>query len=375
MKTEWQAQVEPTPLERRLRARLRHVSIGSCLSFEQLLTLARQGHHAPNYHTLMQHVITCRECRQMVLQARALVQAQRPSWARWLQRLALLRPLMWAPAAGVAALALAFFLWQGREANQRIAENPTGNAGEPSVSIAQHDTSPTSMGGTQSGTALPQLADSRLTQPEPERPPAPPSQRELQQAAQYPSFVGNAVKLLSQAAATLGNRSASNTVTPWLEFIQPDLQRNISILPQTRRFQWTPVAEASGYLFILRRTDGDTIAQATLAADKNEFTLDAPLPPAQYEVRIVAQLPDQARTLRREFYVLNPEQQQRYAWAQQYAEKSPLLSAAVFYQIDRFEDALRCVERAARKYPNDPQVDLWRRVVQLRINLRLGEYD
>ncbi|MCS7301534.1 MAG: hypothetical protein NZ556_08295, partial [Fimbriimonadales bacterium] len=370
-----QSQAQRTPLERRLAARLKNTPVGECLSLEQILTLVREGRRAPNYYALMQHVITCTECRQAVLQARALVQAQRPSWARWLQRLALPRPLIWAPAVGVATVLLLFFVsYQRNPSQQQLALQPTNRQAEPAVSVAPHDAAGTTADTTRSGTAHPRVADSRLAQPPQERPPAPLSSDELQQAARYPSFVRDAVQILSQAAATLGMRSVPDAAAPPLEFTQPDLQRNISVMSQNRRFQWKPVPEALGYQFVLRRVNGSILAETTLGADQTEFTLDAPLPPAQYEVRLVAQLPDKTLSLRREFYVLNAELQQRYEWAQRHAEKSPLLCAAVFYQIDRFEDALRCIERAVQKYPNDPRVNRWREVIQTRLNLRLGEY-
>ncbi|MCS7272615.1 MAG: hypothetical protein NZ550_00510 [Fimbriimonadales bacterium] len=374
MSTERHTQPERTPLERRLAARLKSAPIGECLSFEQILALARQGRRAPGYHTLMQHVITCAECRQAVLQARALVRAQRPAWARWLQQLATLRPLVWAPAVGVAVLALVFLLWYGRGTKQQqLAANLPARE-MPSVAAAQPE-APRAPADTRRSVAVsPRLAEARPAVPAPQRAFLPPSQRELQQAAKYPSFVGSAVQLFTQVAATLGKRSAPEAAAPPIEFIQPDLQRNLSIPPRTRRFQWKPVAEASSYLFFLKRVGGGIVAQATLNADQNEFTLEAPLPPAQYEVHLVAQLPSRALSLRREFYVLFPELQQRYEWAQQHAEKLPLLSAAVFYEIDRFEDALRCIERAAQKYPNDPLVAQWRRIIQIRISLRVGEY-
>ncbi|MDW8105935.1 MAG: hypothetical protein RMK45_00490 [Armatimonadota bacterium] len=374
MRAERQMQTGRTPLERRLAAHIKNTPIGECLSFEQILALARQGRHVPSYHALMQHVITCAECRRAVLQARALVRAQRPAWTRWLQRLAVPRPLAWAPAVSIAVLALVFLFWYGRGTKQQqLAANPTIHEA-PSVATVQ-PSAPHALADTERPVAVPpRLAEARPTPPPSQRAPVPSSQHELQQAARYPSFVDSAVQLLTQAAATLGKRSVPAVATPPLEFVQPDLQRNVSILPQTRHFQWKPVAEAIGYLFILRRVGGGTVAQATLNANQNEFTLETPLSPAQYEVHLVAQLPSHTLSLRREFYVLPPKAQRRYEWAQQHAEKSPLLSAAVFYEIDRFEDALRCIERAAQKYPNDPLVAQWRKVIQTRISLRTSEY-
>ncbi len=76
-----------TPLERRLAARLRHAPTGPCLDFEQLTELARRGRRTPDYHALMLHIVSCPACRRSYLQTRAIVQAQRPRWWQWLQRL------------------------------------------------------------------------------------------------------------------------------------------------------------------------------------------------------------------------------------------------------------------------------------------------
>ncbi|MDW8106900.1 MAG: hypothetical protein RMK45_05405 [Armatimonadota bacterium] len=70
---------------------------------------------------------------------------------------------------------------------------------------------------------------------------------------------------------------------------------------------------------------------------------------------------------------MNAEQLQQLAWARQHACEKPLLCAAVFYQIDRYAEALVCLERAARRYTDDPLVARWRAVVQQRIQQRACE--
>lgn len=371
-----------TPIERRLAARLRNAPIGECLSFEQVVTLARRGRRAPGYHEQMLHAISCPACRQMVLQVRALIRAQRPRWMHWLQQLSLPRPLVWAPASGVAAIALAFFLWQGRGGEQNIASlPPTDTRGEPSASVVQSEPLDAPPGSSRSTDSPPRLVDTRSTppgasaRPRKPTPPAPPSsQRELQLAQQLPAFVRDAIDLLQQATA-FATRSAPISAAPWLEFVQPDLQRNSSITADTLRFQWSPVPDAQGYRFVLRRADGGVVAEANLNAERTEYALNEPLEAGQYEITLtVMTSAEPARTLRRKFYVLDAEHERMYQWARQRADTLPLLSAAVFYQIDRYEDALRCIERAAQKYPNDERVSKWRKVIQTRIDTRVGEF-
>jgi hypothetical protein len=366
---------ERTPLERRLATRLKGAAIGECLSFEQLISLARRGRRAPEYYTLMPHVISCPACRKAVLQARALVQAQRPSLARWLQRLALPRPIVWAPALGVVALA--FFLWRNGSAPQnQIATQPPTDS-EPSVVVAQPERAGEPQAESRPVESDPRIAEARPKPPaSPRAPltPAPPtSQRELQVARQLPAFVREAVSLVNQAAA-LTTRSAPAPAKPAIEFLQPDLQHNGSLTNDTVRFQWLPVSGAQGYRFTLQRADGGVVATADLNAEQTEYTLSAPLQAGEYEIAISAVMSESpTRTLRRQFYVLDAAQQRRYEWAQQHADELPLLSAAVFYSIDRYADALSSVEAAARKYPNDKRVSQWRKLIEARLNLQAGE--
>jgi hypothetical protein len=322
------------------------------------MTLARRGRRSPDYYALMPHVISCPACRRAVLQARALVQAQRPSLARWLQRLALPRPIVWAPALGVVALA--YFLWRNGSAPQnQIATQPPTDS-EPSVVVAQPERT-----DEPQAESRPVESDSRIAEVRPKPPasprapvtPEPPtSQHEVQIASQLPAFVREAVSLVNQAAA-LTTRSAPAPAKPAIEFLQPDLQHNGSLTNDTVRFQWSPVSGAQGYRFTLQRANGGVIAAAELNAEQTEYILNAPLQAGEYEIAISAAMSESlTSTLRREFYVLDAEQQRRYEWARQHADELPLLSAAVFYSIDRYADALNSIERAAQKYPNDKRV-------------------
>ena len=354
--------------------------MGECLSFDEVLTLARKGRRARNYYALMRHVVSCPACRRTVLQARALVRAQRPSVARWLQRWSFPRPQVWALSVGVAALALAFFLWHGRigEQNQVASLTTPDKSGEPLASVAT-STPATPLDDRAPADTAPRLADTRPSlPPAPPRTPAtlaaPSSQRELRMARQLPAFVREAVRLLNDSVV-FATRTAHTAATPWLEFVQPDLQRNCAITADTVHFQWSPVPDAESYQLTLRQVDGGIVAEAQLSAQQTSYALSEPLQVGQYEVVIsVIAAEKPARVLRRKFYVLDAEQQRAYEWAQSHAETLPLLSAAVFYLIDRDEDALRCIERAAQRYPDDERVRQWREVIQARITSRTAEF-
>ena len=99
------------PMERLLRRRLRNAPLGECLTFEQFLELAKRGRRAAGYYEQMTHIISCPACRRAYLELRVILQAQRPSLARWLSRLAIPRLPQWALATGFAGVVFAFAVW------------------------------------------------------------------------------------------------------------------------------------------------------------------------------------------------------------------------------------------------------------------------
>ena len=99
------------PMERLLRRRLRNAPLGECLTFEQFLELAKQGRRAAGYYEQMTHIVSCPACRRAYLELRVILQAQRPSLARWLSRLATPRLPQWALATGFAGVVFAFAVW------------------------------------------------------------------------------------------------------------------------------------------------------------------------------------------------------------------------------------------------------------------------
>ena len=350
-----------TPLERRLSRRLRHAPSGACLDFEQIVELARRGRRATDYYARMAHVISCPSCRRAYLQARQIIEAQRPSLVRWFKRFRLPITLTFAPATAVAAVVFAVMLWQPR-APQLV--------GEPSVIAATPD-SELPVVGILTGDAQPRTADSRL-----ETPPAPAASDELRLARQSPPFVASAVEWLQQSVAQITPRSGGQSQMPWLRLRTPDIESNSAIEPGVVVFEWTPVEDAKGYRLRLNQANrSEPIGDATLDAGQARLALDQPLRPGEYTLTIIVEQEGQSRVFQRDFYVLNESQQRALRWARENAEQYPLLSAAVFYENDRYTDALRCLERASKEYPNDRLVDQWRKQVESRIRQRLAEFE
>jgi len=119
--------MDKMPVERRLGQRLRNAPLGKCLTFEQFLELAKRRRHAAGYYEQMAHIVSCPACRRAHLQMRVILQARRPSLARWLSRLATPRLPQWALATGFAGVIFAFAVWAlypKPESNTLIASNP-----------------------------------------------------------------------------------------------------------------------------------------------------------------------------------------------------------------------------------------------------------
>jgi hypothetical protein len=130
------------PMERLLRRRLRNAPLGECLTFEQFLELAKQGRRAAGYYEQMTHIVSCPACRRAYLELRVILQAQRPSLARWLSRLATPRLPQWALATGFAGVVFAFAVWAlypKPASNTLIASNPPA----PKVHSGAQNNAPT----------------------------------------------------------------------------------------------------------------------------------------------------------------------------------------------------------------------------------------
>lgn len=352
-----------TPLERKLSRRLRHAPSGVCLDFEQVVELARRGRRAQGYYAHMAHIISCPACRRSYLQARRIIEAQRPSLVRWLRRLRFPMTLTLAPAMSAAAIALAFVLWQPR-APQHV--------GEPSVIAATPDAVPP-VGEAPTSDAQPRIADPRLSAPAALPPSA---QEELRRARQSPPFVASAVEWLQQSVAQLTLRSDEQSQTPWLRLRTPDIESNSAIEPGVVVFEWMPVDNAKGYrVRLIQANRAEPVVDVALEAGQTRLAFEQPLRPGEYTLTIVVEQEGRSRVFQRNFYVLSAEQQRALHWAHENAERYPLLSAAVFYENDRYTDALRCLERASREYPNDRLVAAWRKQVEARIRQRVAEFE
>jgi hypothetical protein len=360
MREIWQAH---TPLERKLSRRLRHAPSGVCLDFEQVVELARRGRRAQGYYAHMAHIISCPACRRSYLQARRIIEAQRPSLVRWLRRLRFPMALTLAPVVSAVAIMLAFVLWQTRVPQ---------NVGEPSVIAATLDAVPPA-GEAPTSDAQPRIADPRLSAPAALPPSA---QEELRRARQSPPFVASAVEWLQQSVAQLTLRSDEQSQTPWLRLRTPDIESNSAIEPGVVVFEWTPVDNAEGYrVRLIQANRAEPVVDVALEAGQTRLAFEQPLRPGEYTLTIVVEQEGRSRVFRRNFYVLSAEQQRALRWARENAERYPLLSAAVFYENDRYTDALRCLERASREYPNDRLVAAWRKQVEARIRQRVAEFE
>ncbi|MCX7992209.1 MAG: hypothetical protein N2651_00935, partial [Fimbriimonadales bacterium] len=225
----------------------------------------------------------------------------------------------------------------------------------------------------------PRLTDSRLKTP-PFSEPSPLSgvERELRSAEQYAPFVGAAIRLVMESVGIYTTRSTKQRTQPLLNLNHPDIEENASVEPDRIDFEWSSVEHALEYRLRLTRLDGDsqTVANVSLEPTQTRFSLGKSLSPGEYELVISVALADQLYTVRRTFYVLDSERLSQLQWARAHATTHPLLSTAVFYKIDRYGEALRCLkEHAARKYPDDPQVQHWLNLVQVRVEERRAEIE
>jgi hypothetical protein len=266
-----------------------------------------------------------------------------------------------APVVSAVAIMLAFVLWQTRVPQ---------NVGEPSVIAATLDAVPPA-GEAPTSDAQPRIADSRL-----ETPSAPAASDELRRARQSPPFVASAVEWLQQSVAQLTLRSDEQSQTPWLRLRTPDIESNSAIEPGVVVFEWTPVDNAKGYrVRLIQANRAEPVVDVALEVGQTRLAFEQPLRPGEYTLTIVVEQEGRSRVFRRNFYVLSTEQQRALRWARENAERYPLLSAAVFYENDRYTDALRCLERASREYPNDRLVAAWRKQVEARIRQRVAEFE
>ncbi|MEM2591649.1 MAG: hypothetical protein QXI60_03590 [Thermofilaceae archaeon] len=375
MRNELTEQNTRTPLEQQLGDYLRRHPEGECLDFDRFLELVRKGRRARDYHRLMRHIVACQACRLAYLQLRAIEEAQRPTLFAYFRS-----PFVWVPAASVATAALALVWWLFQPGKTHVAHQPPV-VSPPAGQVATRPPAP------KPPTVEPKLAPERphmeppaaasAERPSPEQSP---EQRELASLKRIEPFVREAARAFALLPA-VGVRAGEKTrPAPPIRFLQPDIESNAAI-PSTRPiFEWRPVQNAVGYRLQIRAIESDQEwLSVELDASQTRFSVPAEQalqPGAEYEVVLSALIEgDKRLTVRRRFLVLSAEQLHAWRWAREHAEQAPLLSAMVFYhQLDRYTDALACLQRARQKYPQDRRIQAWLKAVQQRIEQRQEEF-
>jgi hypothetical protein len=367
-----------TSLEKQLGTYLRQQPEGECLEFEELLMLVRRGHRARDHHRAMRHIAACPACRRAYLELRAIERMQTRGLSAWLRRF-VSRPSVWAPAVGVAVAAIALVWWLWMPRGTQIAQQPPRLA-HPEPPMASAPSEP------KRAPAPPRLADEtpRATKPPAEPPrPATPLERELASMGRVASFLREAAGAFT-AILTAGSRAidadAPNLQAPPIRLLEPDIERNAAIASTRPTFRWQPIEQAKGYQLQLREADSSRVLiETTLDATQTHYSLPSEARLArgsEYELVLTALREGvEPLTLRRRFSVLSDEQHKRWEWAQQHERTHPLLSAMVYYyHLDRYGDALRCLQRAKQRYPHDTEITRWLTLVEQRIRQREAEF-
>jgi hypothetical protein len=365
-----------TPLEKQLGAYLRQHPEGECLEFEELLTLARRGHRARDYHRAMRHIAACPACRRAYLELRAIERMQAHGLLARLRQL-WSPPTVWAPAVGVAVAAIALVWWLWMPRGTQIAQQPPRLA-HPEPPMASAPSEPK---------RAPHRPAWRMRRPEP--PSHLPSHHAL------PHRWSESLLLLKRWSRFSAKRQARsprcspagsirsrhpNLQAPPIRLLEPDIERNIAIAETRPTFRWQPVAQATGYTLQIREADSSRVlVETTLDATQTHYLLPPEATLArgdEYEIVLTALREGvEPLTLRRRFSVLSDEQHKRWEWAQRHERTHPLLSAMVYYyHLDRYGDALRCLQRAKQRYPHDTEIIRWLTLVEQRIRQREAEF-
>ena len=193
------------------------------------------------------------------------------------------------------------------------------------------------------------------------------------------AFVG---RLLSQGAESLSRTLASlaqgRTVRSGqdgrsiqqIRILQPNLSETDLLEDTTLTLRWSPVEDAVRYRLTLRHSDtGETLLEEELPATQTQFQLRSLASGDEYELILSAPRGERA-TLKTEirFRVMSEAQRAQLRWARQNASEAPLVAGLVFYQLERYQEALDALQRAQQKYPNDEAIT--RAVNNLRARTR-----
>ncbi len=365
-----------TPLEKQLGAEMREHAEGECLSFEQMWAVAQRGHQAPDYHRAMRHIAACSDCRRAYLELRAIEHMRRQESLRRVRQL-LGQHLAWVPAVGVAvaAVALAWWLWTPRS-TQIAQQSPILVRPEPPTTLVAPEPKGTS--------TTPRLANEtpRAIEPPTELPrPKTPLEREIASLKKIEPFIREAVSAFTALVAADGIRSDDrNLQAPPIRLLMPDIEQNAAIADTRPTFHWQPIEQATSYQLQIREAgSSQLLIETTLDRIQTHYGL----PPAatlarggKYELLIIAsQDGEEPITLQRRFRVLSEGERNKWEWAQRHERTHPLLSAMVYYyHLDRYTDALRCLQRARKQYPHDTQITRWLALVEQRIRQREAEF-
>ncbi len=125
---------------------------------------------------------------------------------------------------------------------------------------------------------------------------------------------------------------------------------------RTPLFAWEPVEGATKYRVTLRipRT-GEQVDVQELAPEQTEYRVAQSLDPdITYELTVEA-IRERARTLRGtlRFSVMSEAQRQDLRLARQQLKEAPLASGAIFYELQRYKEALEAFEHAQRRDPEN----------------------
>jgi len=126
----------------------------------------------------------------------------------------------------------------------------------------------------------------------------------------------------------------------------------------TVTLQWESVEGATRYMVVLRRRDtGETLLEEELPETQTLFQLRSLASGGEYELILSAPRGERA-TLKTvlSFQVMSDAQRAQLRWARQNVSKAPLVAGLLFYQLERYREAVDALEKAQQLYPDDEEV-------------------
>ncbi len=246
--------------------------------------------------------------------------------------------------------------------NTQLAKNKTESSAP----------SPENQGANSSGAnqQLAKAGNDNNTRPAPSGTTAPPREN-LSPIERDLAFLGNLPKMgadtIRNVLGTLTTHARSTPKTlnfGQLKLRSPRLSESkpVDDPPQflmedrTPVFAWEPVDGATKYRVTLRipRT-GEQVDVQELAPEQTEYRVAQSLDPSKtYELTIEA-VRERARTLRGtlRFTVMSEAEHSDLKLARQKMKEAPLASGAIFYELQRYKEALEAFEHAQRRDPEN----------------------